>query len=150
MRVRHRLKKILVWGTIVLLASLSGALWFAYQYVTDSATISRLVRAEAPKYLPGSVVDVGRSRVRPFAGEIHLLHLSIKQAIDGAPLEVVRVPWLNIRHNPRAVLDGRFELTEIVVAQPTLRIRRRRDGTWNSRGCSRTPGRASSWCRLRS
>ena len=50
MRVRHRrrLRKVLAWGTVVLLAILAGGLWFAYVYVTDSETLARLIQAEAP------------------------------------------------------------------------------------------------------
>ena len=48
MRVRRRLRKVLLWGTLVLVASLSGGLWFAYIYATDSETIARLIRAGAP------------------------------------------------------------------------------------------------------
>ena len=52
-------------------------------------------KAEAPRYLPGSVVEVGKARVGRFGGEINLMHVSVKQSIDGTPLEVVRIPWLN-------------------------------------------------------
>ncbi|MFO0954751.1 MAG: hypothetical protein U0835_27030, partial [Isosphaeraceae bacterium] len=138
-RRRHRLKKVLAWGFLATCASLAGALWFAYVYVTDSDTIPRLIRGEAPKFLPGSVVDVGRARVRPFGGEIHLLHVSLRQSIDGRVFEAVRIPWLNLRHNARALLDGRFEPTEVVVAQPTLRLRRRADGSWNLQGLFANP-----------
>ena len=45
MRVRNRLRKVLAWGSAVLLASLCGGLWFAYVYVTDSDTLARRSRA---------------------------------------------------------------------------------------------------------
>jgi hypothetical protein len=127
------------WGAAVLVASLGGGLWFAYVYVTDSETLARVIRAEAPRYLPGSRVDLGRVRVRLFTGEVQVTHLMVRQAVDGAAFPTVRVPWLSVRHNARAVLGGRFEPSEVVVAQPTLRLCRRKDGSWNLQGLLASP-----------
>ncbi len=141
MRVRRhrRLRKFLAWGTIVLLASLGGGLGFAYWYVTDSETLARAIRTEAPKYLPGSQVDVARVGVRLLTGEVQATHLSVNQMIDGRPFQTVRIPWMKVRHDPRAMLKGRFEPSEIIVAHPTLRLRRRKDGTWNLQGFLANP-----------
>src|SRR4051794_17473294 len=141
MRVRrHRkLRKFLAWGTLVLMASLGGGLGFAYWYVTDSETLARAIRAEAPRYLPGSRVDLTRVGVRLLTGEAQLMHLTVNQVIDGRSFQTVRVPWMKVRHDTRAALKGRFEPSEIVVAQPTLRLRRRRDGTWNLQGLLASP-----------
>jgi len=145
LRQRLRMWKMFAWGTAVVLSSLSGGLWFAYVYVTDSDTVARLVRVEAPRYLPGSSVELGRARLRPFAGQAQLTQLTVRQVLDGTPFLALKVPWLSVRHNARAMLRGRFEPTEIVVAQPTLRLRRRKDGTWNLQGllASPWPGRAA-------
>jgi hypothetical protein len=78
-------------------------------------------------------------RVRLFGGEVHLQRLSVRQVIDGAPLEVIHIPWLNLRHDARAALEGRFDPTEVVVAQPTLRLKLRKDGTWNLQGLLASP-----------
>jgi hypothetical protein len=137
--IRSRVWKFLFWGTILVLASVSGGLWFAYAYVTDSATVAGMIRAEAPRYLPGSQLDLGRVRVRPFAGEIAMSHVAVRQPLDGALFLVSRLPWLHIQHDARAMFKGRFVPREVVVAQPTLRLRRRKDGTWNFQGLLADP-----------
>lgn len=141
MRVRRyrRLRKVLAWGTAVLLASLSGGVWFAYVYVTDSETLARIVRAEAPKYLPGSVVEVAKARVGLFKGEFQLSQVKVWQSLDRVPFAAVQIPWMSVRNNPRAMLRGKFEPTEVIVSQPTLRLRRRKDGTWNLQGLLASP-----------
>src|SRR5207249_8735788 len=122
---RHRLRKIFAWGTIVLLASLAGGLWFAYVHVTDSDTLIRLIKATLPRYLPGSQIGLTHAQLRPFKGEIHLDKISVRQVLDGAPFLTASIPWLSVRHNARAMLEGRFEPSEVVVTHPTLRVRRR-------------------------
>src|SRR4051794_36793290 len=128
MRIRIRLGKVLAWGAVFALSSLAGMVGFAYWYVTDSETLAGLIRGEAPRYLPGSRLELGRVRVRPFLGEVNLTQVHVRQAIDGAPFLAVRVPWLHIRLDPRAMLRRRFVPREVVVAQPLLRLRRRGDG----------------------
>lgn len=138
-RRRHRLRKVFAWGAAVLVASLCGGLWFAWWYATDSDTIVALIQAEAPRYLPGSRVEMAKARLRPFVGEVHLIQVRVNQGLDGAPFLAVKVPWLNVRYNVKASFEGRFEPTEVVVAQPTLRLRRRKDGTWNLQGMLANP-----------
>ena len=139
MHFRRRLRKVLFWTTVVLLASLSGGIWFAYIYVTDSETIARLVRTEAPRYLPGSRVELSRAKIRLFIGEVNLTQVMLRQVIDGKTFLTGRVPWLNIRHDPWLMLEGKFEPSEVVAAMPTLRLRRRGDGTWNLQGLFASP-----------
>ncbi len=141
MKVRRhrRLRKFLAWGTIVLFASLGGGLWFAYYYATDSATVVRLIQEKAPKYLPGARLEIDRARLRPFTGEIHLNFVNVLQKIDGATFQTLKIPWVNIQHNPKALLEGRFEATQITVAHPTLKLCRRADGSWNLQGLLASP-----------
>ena len=137
---RHRkLRKFLAWGTIVLLASLGGGLWCAYYYATDGANLIRLIQKKAPEYLPEARVEIYRARFRPFIGEIHLNTITVRQKIDKTLFQTLKIPWLSIRHNPKALLEGRFEATQITVAQPTLRLCRRLDGTWNLQGLLASP-----------
>jgi hypothetical protein len=138
-RRRHRLIKFLAWGTAVLLASLGGGLWFAYVYFTDSETLARLIQAELPRYLPGTWVTLGHARVRLLTGEVHLEKLRLYQAVDRVTVQTVSIPWLSIRHDPRAAMEGRFEPTEVVVAHPVLRLCPRKDGTWNLQGLLADP-----------
>src|SRR4051812_6536305 len=134
MRIRIRVGKLLFWGAFLLLACLGGAVGFAFWYVTDSETLAGLIKAEVPRYLPGSLVTVGRVRIRPFVGEIDVKEAHLIQTVDGAPFKAVKLPWLRIRHDPRAMLKRRFAPSEVVVAYPTFRLLRRKDGTWDLRG----------------
>ena len=77
--------------------------------------------------------------MRLFTGEINLIEPAVHQTLDGAPFQAVRIPWLSVRHDARALLEGRFEPSEVVVAHPTLRLRRRKDGTWNLQGLLASP-----------
>ena len=139
MRSRRRLRKVLFWGTLLLLTIVTGGLGLAYMYVTDGTTLGAMIEAEIPRYLPGSRVILGRVKVRPFAGEINVTHLSLEQKLDGVPFQAGRIPWLRVRHDARAMLQGKFVMHEVVVAHPTLRLRRRKDGTWNLQGMLADP-----------
>ena len=139
MRIGRRIVKILFWGVLLSLSISGGALWFAYWYMTDSDTVARLIREHAVKYFPGSTLEPGRVRIRPLLGEIVLNQLQLLQRIDGTPFEVLRIPWLNIRINTRKLAKGELEAKEVVVSHPILRLRRRRDGTWNLDGLLADP-----------
>jgi hypothetical protein len=139
MRVRLRAWRVLFWGGLLVACSLAGGLWWAYSYYTNSDTLARLVKCEAPRYLPGALLDVGRVRVRPFGGEINLTNVGVRQVLDGSGFLAARIPWLNVRHDAQAMLEGRFVPQEVVVTHPTLRLRRRKDGTWNLQGLLADP-----------
>ena len=61
------------------------------------------------------------------------------QTIDRKPFQAARIPWLRVRHDARAMLQGKFVLREVTVAQPVLRLRHREDGTWNLQGLLANP-----------
>ena len=44
-----------------------------------------------------------------YGGEVVFHQLSLMQRIDGAPFEVLRIPWLNIRINTRKLAKGQLE-----------------------------------------
>ena len=46
---------------------------------------------------------------------------------------------MNIRINTRKLAKGHLEAREVEVSQPTLRLRRRPDGTWNLDGLLADP-----------
>jgi hypothetical protein len=134
MRIGRLVVKVVFSGLLLCLLILGGGLWYAYTYVTDSATAARLIKHYAVRYLPWSDVDPGRVRIRPFGGELTLNQVNVRQQIDGAPFVALRIPWLHVRINSRKLFRGQLEVREVVVAQPALRLRRRRDGTWNLQG----------------
>lgn len=139
MSVGSRLRKGLFWGGLLTLALVAGGVGFAYFYATDNDTLRGLIAAHAPRFLPGSRVQVGRVQLQPFSGKISLKEVALWQTIDGRSFLALRLPWLQVRHDPSALLEGRFEAREVMVAQPILRICRRRDGTWNLQGLLADP-----------
>ncbi len=139
MALRRQLRKIMGWGTLLLLAVVIGGGWFAFTYVTDNETLRAAISAGAPRFLPNSTLEVSRVRVRPIAGEVILHNVSIRQFEKGEPKLVGISPWVQITYDAWATLDGRFDLKEVVVAQPKLQLRRRKDGSWNFVGLLASP-----------
>ena len=137
--MRRRVRKVVGWVLLLLVAVVIGGGWFAYSYVTDSETLRAAIREGAPRFLPGCKVDVQRVQVRPFAGKVVLNVISLRRWERGSPLLVGSSPWVQVSYDPWAMLDGRFDLKEIVVAQPRLQLRRRVDGTWNFLGLLADP-----------
>lgn len=139
MRVRLRLRKLIGWGIILTLATLAGALGFAYSYVTDGSRFATMMRHEAPRFLPGSRLDISRAWVRPFLGRLTIAQTHLWQRIGGKPFPTGQIGWMNIQCNLRALVEGRFQPTEVLISQPVLRIRRRPDGSWNLDGLLADP-----------
>jgi hypothetical protein len=139
MRMGRRLAKMLLWLLVLCVTILAGGLWYMYSYMTESATAARLVREYAMKYLRNAELIPKSVRVRPLAGDVELHETFLRQKIDGQPFEALRIPWLQIHFNARKMARGEIELREVQVSHPTLRLRRRRDGTWNIQGLLASP-----------
>src|SRR5208337_629161 len=139
MRLWRRLAKLLFWGLALIVLIMAGAAWFAYALVTDSETAARMIKAQAARFLPRSIVEMGRVNIGIWKGEMTVSHFHVLQRIDGQSFLTARVPWLSVRLDPRQVLYGRFAPREVVVSQPTLRLCRRSDGTWNIQGLIADP-----------
>ena len=84
------------------------------------------------------ILDPGRVRVSLYGGELVFRQLKMIQRIENWPFEVLRIPWLSIGSTPRSWPRGVWK-GEVVVSQPTLRLRRRRDGRWNVDGLLADP-----------
>lgn len=94
--MRRRLRKIIGWGLLLLVAVLVGGGWFAFSYVTDSETLRGAIREGAPRFLPGSVVDVQRVLIYPFAGKVVLHYPSLNQ-VEGGKAQFVGIsPWVQL------------------------------------------------------
>ena len=139
MRTGRRVARFLFWGLVLCISSLAGGLWFAYSYLTDSETIARIIREHAVRYFPKAILEPGRVRPQLTAGELALHDLKLKQSIDGTLFETLRIAFLQIKVNPRKLVEGQFEPRKIVVGQPTLRLCGRKDGTWNLQGLIADP-----------
>jgi AsmA-like C-terminal region len=138
-RLGRRVARFLIWGLVLCFCSLAGGLWFAYWYITDSDTIARVIREYAVQYLPKAILEPGRIRPSLFRGEIVFHDVKLRQAIDGSLFETLRLAFLQLKVNPRKLAEGVFEPREVLVGQPTLRLRARRDGTWNLQGLIADP-----------
>ncbi len=134
MRIGRRVAKVMVWGIVLCLSILGGGLWFAYTYVTDSETAARVLKQYLSRFLPGSDIDPGRVRLKPFLGELTLNNSQVFQRIDGRPFHALRVPWLRIGIDPRKLMRGQLDLHHVLVVQPSLRLCYRRDGSLNLKG----------------
>ena len=139
--IRRRVWKRLFWGLTLTLAALGLGAWAAYWYATDSATLAAAIRRESPRYLPGSYVAVERARVHPLVGEVNLVNVAVWQELDGLEFLTLKAGWIKISNdlNVAELIRGRLVPREVVVAQPRLRLRRRKDGTWNLRGLLADP-----------
>jgi hypothetical protein len=140
MRLWRRVVKVVLWAIFLVVLLTAGAVWFAYAVVTDGETAARLIRAQAARFLPRSVVELGRVNISLIRGEVTINHVFIKQKIDGQPFLAARIPWLSVRMDARELLSGRFDPREVVVSHPTLRLCRRRSGAWSLEGLV-----ATSW-----
>ncbi|HKI19977.1 MAG TPA: hypothetical protein VKA15_18960, partial [Isosphaeraceae bacterium] len=134
MRVGKRLAKFLFRLLVLCVAILAGGLCYMYSYVTDSATAARMIREYSVRYLLNSELIPGHVKTRPFAGELVLREVLLRQKIDGLPFLALRIPYLAMQFNARKMAQGEIDLREVQVSHPTLRLRRRRDGTWNLQG----------------
>lgn len=138
-RLRTKARRALAWATLLVLSTLVGAVGFAYFYVTDSDTLAALLAREVPKYLPTASLRVDRVRLRPLMGEVTVTGVQLAQRLDGRPTPLLRVPWVRVDHDLGALLHGRLVPREVLLAQPELRLVRRKDGTFNLQGLLADP-----------
>ena len=139
MSALKRVRVVLIWVFLLVACVGTGGLIFAFTYVTDSDTLADLIRRQSPRFFPGSVVEVGRVQMRPLLGEVTLSQVRLVQKVDGRSFTVGQVAWMNIKHDLKALWQGRFEPREVVLVQPTVRVCRRADGTWNVEGLLADP-----------
>jgi hypothetical protein len=139
MRLGRRVARFLFWGLVLCFSSLAGGLWYAYWYITDSETISRIIREHAVRYLPHTILEPGRVRPSFRSGELVLHDLKLKQPIDGALFETLYIAFLQLQVNPRKLLQGHFASGRIIIGHPTLRLKARNDGSWNLQGLLADP-----------
>ena len=139
MRSGRRVARFFLWTLLVCLILLASGVWFAYWYITDSDTIATIIRDQAIRYLPRTILDPGRVRPRILAGELVLHDLRLRQAIDGSMFETLRIAFLQLQVSPRKLIEGEFKPSRIIIGQPTLRLRARKDGSWNLQGLLADP-----------
>ncbi len=137
---RRRVRKVLGWGAFLVVAILVGGTISAYFYVTDSETLADLIRREAPKFLPGCRVEVGRVKIRPFFGDVMLNQVHVYEPGEVSPGPMVASAYrVTVRFDPWAMFKGRFDPREVTVLRPKIRLRRAPDGSWNVQGLLADP-----------
>jgi len=119
MRLGRRLAKVVIWGLVVIVLITAGAAWFAYALVTDSEAAARMIKAQAARYLPRSIVEMGHVNIGILKGEVTVSHCNVLQRIDGLSFLTARVPWMSVRLDPRQVLHGRFVPREVTLRVQT-------------------------------
>lgn len=132
-------KKMVAWAVVLPVSVLVGGGWYAVGHATDGSELARLVERESVRLLPGSIVRVGRVRLRPIAGTATLEQVRVHQGLDTLAGPTVEVGYLRLRYDVSALLKKQFRPSEVVVAQPTLRLGRRPDGSWNLQGLLADP-----------
>ena len=72
-------------------------------------------------------------------GKIEVRKIRLRQRVEGRLFETAWIPWLSVRVDARQIIHGKFEPREVIVSQPTLRLCRRSDGSWNIQGLLASP-----------
>ena len=136
---KGRWRRRIAWTFVSILAVAAGAIGFAYTYITDSDTLAALARTQAPKFFPGSSLLLDKVQLRPLLGQVDLKGVTLAQRVDDRPFVTFRAPWIQVRCDLQALWRGRVEPSEVLIAQPTLRLTRRADGSWNFDGLLADP-----------
>ena len=137
--MKSRVRRVLVWCMILVLATAAGALIFAYTYVTDTRTLTALIRAHAPKFFPTSNLKVEHVQLRPLLGLVELTRSTLTQQLGDESFASVSVPWIQVRCDTQSLWKGQFDPREIILAQPILRLTRRDGVHWNLEGLLADP-----------
>lgn len=130
MRLR-RLAKFLLWSATFGLILSAAAIWFAYAFVTDGDTVARMLQASLRTFFPRAEFEFGRVDFRPLRGKATLRNVTATQAVDGRPFRSASILWLELHFDPWKLLEGKREVSDVVVSRPTLRLVRQKDGGWN-------------------
>ena len=110
-------------------------------HATDGAELARLVERESVRLLPGSVVEVGPGEAAAAAPD----RPRWSRCASTRGSTGLGGPTIRGRLAPdRSSTSGRCSTSElrprqVVVAQPTLRLGRRPDGSWNLQGMLADP-----------
>ena len=111
--------------------TLVGGGWGLIRNLLDDQRLAQLVVAHATKYLPTSELKVERVDFEPLSDKIRLNRIEINQEAQRGRVETLRFPWIEVLHNPKALLEGHFQPIKVSLAQPRLRLARQQDGRWN-------------------
>jgi len=139
MNKRRRWPRFILWAFVFVFAVLAGALGFAYTYMTDSSTLVAIINARLPEFFPGCQLRVDKAALRPMLGMLDFKQVTLVQPVDKKGFSTLRVPWLQVRCNLRDLWHGKIEPSEVIVAQPVLRLTQRSDGRWNLDGLLADP-----------
>ncbi|HTL29800.1 MAG TPA: hypothetical protein VL282_11280, partial [Tepidisphaeraceae bacterium] len=139
---RPRLSQRRRWGMLilfVLLCSIIGGYW----YLTDA----RRVRAMAESYLSqliGGQVHVGNATLSIFEG-LRLDNVTVAVDSSKSPDSAIfSAQTFLVRYNPRSLLSGRLEATQIVAIDPHVWLTEDLDtGRWNYERLAPKPGATS-------
>ena len=123
-----RLRRVLMLALLVVLSLVIGT----YAYITDSGR----VRAMAESYLSGLVggpVKVGGATLSVFEGlRLDDVRVYVDDRTDAPDSLVFSAQTFLIKYDPRTMIGGRLEATQIVAQKPQVHLAENRDrGEWN-------------------
>ena len=139
MKRRGRFRRAVLWALALLMAVVVGGAIAAYHYVTEGESLVALIRQEAPRFLPRCQVDLISARIRPVVGQVLLHSFTVGDADPAGLKAMAYFPFIQVDYNPWAMFHGRFEPSRVVFPRPTIRLKRRPDGTWNCQGLLADP-----------
>jgi hypothetical protein len=127
----RRAAKFLFWSATFGLILAAGAAWFAYSFVTDGDTVARMLQAQLRVFFPRAHFEFGRVDLRPLRGRATLKNVVATQMVDGRPFPSISILWLDLHFDPWKLLNGKREISDVVISRPTIRLARKKDGGWN-------------------
>ena len=127
MRLRAWLIRV---ALVALLAGAGATVWHFQSYVSPDAVRASLIAALGEQFADVDV-KVGTARMRVFGG-ILVTDLQLTRKGDAEPF--FSAPSAVIYHDKEQINSGRLAVRKIEVENPTLRLERAADGTWNLAG----------------
>jgi hypothetical protein len=122
---------------VAVLAAAGYGAWFAYSWVSPEK-VRAAVEAQLRERIADSVeVRVGSAHLRLFGG-ISISELTLTQR--GEPEPFLHIPSATITHDKEQLNQGELVIRKIELENPTFRIDRRADGTWNLTGLLKDAG----------
>ena len=118
----------LIRGLLVGLLAVLGAVgWLVHTWVSPEQVRSALVTTLQERF-PNATVEVGSARLRIFGG-INVTDLSI--TLNGEDKPILETRSAIIFHDKEQLNHGKVLIRKVEMEQPTIRLRKRTDGSWN-------------------
>jgi hypothetical protein len=123
-------RKWLVRGVVFSVSAVLAVAGFCYQRWTNPEAVRQQVIDKLGIHFVGAVVSVESAQMRLLGG-ISVTDLRLTRRDDSTHAELAYIPSAVFYHDKEQLLDGKLVIRQIELNQPRLRVRRRKDGSWN-------------------